>query len=149
MCDRLGDPTLASAGRLTLNPLRHLDPMGSLMLILAGFAGLNRCRSTLPPCAAALGWRHVGLSGWPLSPTCLACSLPCSCAQGCFRPLVWPVFCPPRSSSFSNLRSLTWRSSSSTYCRYPRWMATKSSNFSSLPNGAQLLPCCALMGRSC
>lgn len=35
--DVLGDNTPAMAGRLTLNPLAHLDPMGTLMLILAGF----------------------------------------------------------------------------------------------------------------
>ncbi len=29
---RLGDPTAARAGRLTLNPLAHLDPIGVLML---------------------------------------------------------------------------------------------------------------------
>ena len=34
---RLGDNTAAYAGRLTLNPLAHLDPMGSLMLLLVGF----------------------------------------------------------------------------------------------------------------
>ena len=33
----LGDNTAAYAGRLTLNPLAHLDPMGSLMLLLVGF----------------------------------------------------------------------------------------------------------------
>lgn len=32
-----GDETPRAAGRLTLNPLRHLDIMGSLMLIFAGF----------------------------------------------------------------------------------------------------------------
>lgn len=32
-----GDNTPASQGRLTLNPLAHLDLMGSLMLIVAGF----------------------------------------------------------------------------------------------------------------
>ena len=32
-----GDNTPRINGRLTLNPLAHLDPMGSLMLILAGF----------------------------------------------------------------------------------------------------------------
>ena len=35
--DRFGDPTPRSNGRLTLNPMAHLDPMGSLMLIVAGF----------------------------------------------------------------------------------------------------------------
>jgi Zn-dependent protease len=38
--DRLGDPTARYAGRLTLNPIPHLDPFGSillpLMLTLAG-----------------------------------------------------------------------------------------------------------------
>ena len=33
----LGDNTAAYEGRLTLNPLSHLDPMGSLMLLLVGF----------------------------------------------------------------------------------------------------------------
>ena len=33
----LGDNTAANAGRLTLNPLAHLDPMGSLMLLFVGF----------------------------------------------------------------------------------------------------------------
>jgi Zn-dependent protease len=32
-----GDETAADAGRLTLNPLVHLDVLGSLMLIVAGF----------------------------------------------------------------------------------------------------------------
>lgn len=31
---KLGDPTPKSMGRLTLNPLAHLDPIGSLVLIL-------------------------------------------------------------------------------------------------------------------
>ena len=29
---RLGDPTAKQAGRLTLNPLVHLDPFGSVLL---------------------------------------------------------------------------------------------------------------------
>jgi len=32
-----GDSTPKDAGRLTLNPLKHLDPMGTLVLIFAGF----------------------------------------------------------------------------------------------------------------
>lgn len=35
--DRLGDPTPRSQGRLTLNPLAHLDPIGTLMLVLFRF----------------------------------------------------------------------------------------------------------------
>lgn len=33
----LGDRTAKEAGRLTLNPLAHLDPLGTLMLFIAGF----------------------------------------------------------------------------------------------------------------
>lgn len=35
--DKLGDPTPRAYGRLTLNPLAHLDPLGTLMLILVHF----------------------------------------------------------------------------------------------------------------
>lgn len=35
--DRLGDPTPKLAGRLTLNPVAHLDPIGTLLLFFAGF----------------------------------------------------------------------------------------------------------------
>jgi len=35
VADRLGDPTPRDAGRLTLNPLKHLDPLGTLMLLVA------------------------------------------------------------------------------------------------------------------
>jgi Zn-dependent protease len=31
-----GDPTAKNLGRLTLNPIRHLDPLGVVMLVLAG-----------------------------------------------------------------------------------------------------------------
>ena len=34
---RMGDPTAKRSGRLSLNPLKHLDPVGTLMLFLAGF----------------------------------------------------------------------------------------------------------------
>ncbi len=35
--DKLGDDTPRRQGRLTLNPFAHLDPVGSLLLIFAGF----------------------------------------------------------------------------------------------------------------
>lgn len=35
--DRLGDPTPRMQGRVTLNPLSHLDPVGTLALLLLGF----------------------------------------------------------------------------------------------------------------
>jgi Zn-dependent protease len=34
---RMGDATAKWSGRLSLNPLKHLDPIGTLMLFLAGF----------------------------------------------------------------------------------------------------------------
>jgi Zn-dependent protease len=32
MADRLGDPTARHAGRLTLNPMPHIDPIGSILI---------------------------------------------------------------------------------------------------------------------
>lgn len=37
VADLLGDPTPRYAGRLTLNPLRHVDPVGLLMLLIVRF----------------------------------------------------------------------------------------------------------------
>ena len=34
---RLGDPTARNMGRMTLNPIAHIDPIGFIMLILVGF----------------------------------------------------------------------------------------------------------------
>ena len=43
MADRLGDPTARMMGRISANPIRHIDPMGTiilpaLLLLTAGFA---------------------------------------------------------------------------------------------------------------
>ena len=38
---RLGDPTAKAHGRLTLNPLKHLDTWGTVMLVVT-FLGLRR-----------------------------------------------------------------------------------------------------------
>src|SRR3990172_2899024 len=37
VADRLGDPTARLQGRLTLNPLPHIDPLGALAFVIAGF----------------------------------------------------------------------------------------------------------------
>lgn len=37
MADKLGDKTPRFQGRLTLNPMSHIDPLGALMIILCGF----------------------------------------------------------------------------------------------------------------
>lgn len=34
---KLGDPTARSLGRLSLNPLKHLDPLGALCMLIFGF----------------------------------------------------------------------------------------------------------------
>lgn len=38
---RHGDPTAKMLGRLTMNPLKHLDPIGTLMLIASMFSGFG------------------------------------------------------------------------------------------------------------
>ena len=37
VAERLGDPTARLAGRLTFNPLPHIDPLGAVAFVLAGF----------------------------------------------------------------------------------------------------------------
>ena len=34
---KMGDPTAKNLGRITLNPIKHLDPIGSLFMLLFGF----------------------------------------------------------------------------------------------------------------
>ncbi len=38
---KLGDPTAKNLGRLTLNPIKHLDPIGFICMLLAGFGWAN------------------------------------------------------------------------------------------------------------
>ena len=38
---KLGDPTAKNLGRLTLNPIKHLDPIGFVCMLLAGFGWAN------------------------------------------------------------------------------------------------------------
>ena len=37
VANKMGDPTAKWLGRLTLNPIKHLDPIGALMLLIVGF----------------------------------------------------------------------------------------------------------------
>ena len=37
VANKLGDPTAKNQGRLTLNPVAHLDPVGSMMILFVGF----------------------------------------------------------------------------------------------------------------
>ncbi len=34
---KFGDPTARNQGRLTLNPVKHIDPIGMLLIVIAGF----------------------------------------------------------------------------------------------------------------
>jgi Zn-dependent protease len=49
VADRLGDPTPRRAGRLTLNPIPHLDLVGSLLFLAAG-----------------IGWAYTPVDPWRL-----------------------------------------------------------------------------------
>ncbi len=37
VASKLGDPTAKNLGRLSINPLHHLDPIGTVMMLLFGF----------------------------------------------------------------------------------------------------------------
>ena len=37
VANRVGDPTAKNLGRITLNPLNHLDPLGSILILVVGF----------------------------------------------------------------------------------------------------------------
>lgn len=37
VADQMGDKTARHLGRVTLNPLKHLDPIGTLLLLIVGF----------------------------------------------------------------------------------------------------------------
>ncbi len=73
IADRLGDLTPREAGRLTLNPLVHLDIFGSLLLLVSGFGWAKP--TPINPAALRQNSRYgllwVSLSG-PLSNFVLA-----------------------------------------------------------------------------
>ncbi len=39
--DKLGDPTGRYLGRITLNPIKHLDPLGTVMIVVSSYAGFG------------------------------------------------------------------------------------------------------------
>jgi Zn-dependent protease len=53
----MGDPTAKSMGRLSLNPLKHLDPMGTVMLFVLGFGWAK----PVPVNFGLLRDRHMGM----------------------------------------------------------------------------------------
>ncbi|WP_066367489.1 site-2 protease family protein [Neobacillus fumarioli] len=70
---KFGDMTAKNQGRLTLNPMSHLDPFGTLLILIAGFGWarpvpVNRFHFKKPRLAGVL----VSIAG-PLSNLILAC----------------------------------------------------------------------------
>lgn len=70
---RFGDPTAKKQGRLTLNPMQHLDPIGTLLIFIAGFGWarpvpVNRFFFKKPRIAGI----SVSIAG-PISNLLLAC----------------------------------------------------------------------------
>jgi len=39
--DRLGDPTPRSEGRISINPIDHLDPLGTLLMVISSITGIG------------------------------------------------------------------------------------------------------------
>ncbi len=81
--DRLGDPTAREAGRVTLNPLRHIDPFFTillpLVLVLSGTGIIFGGARPVPVDVARLrrprrDWALVGAAG-PLSNLAIAVAL--------------------------------------------------------------------------
>lgn len=69
---KLGDPTAKAMGRLSLNPKYHLDPVGSLMMLLFGFGWAK----PVPVNAANFKNRKLGMAitafAGPVSNLCLS-----------------------------------------------------------------------------
>lgn len=57
---QLGDPTSRRLGRLSLNPIRHLDPIGTIMLLLVGF-GWGKPVPVNPAAFGTNALRRMGL----------------------------------------------------------------------------------------
>jgi Zn-dependent protease len=74
---RLGDDTARLLGRLSLNPLAHLDPFGMLLLVLAGFGYGKPVPFNESRLRSAVGVTLVALAG-PLANLGLAalCAIP-------------------------------------------------------------------------
>jgi Zn-dependent protease len=74
---RLGDDTARLLGRLSLNPMAHLDPFGTLLLVLAGFGYGKPVPFNESRLRSALGVTFVALAG-PLANLVLAalCAIP-------------------------------------------------------------------------
>lgn len=59
----LGDDTPARHGRLTLNPIAHLDLLGSIMFLIIGFGWAYTPITPSKLRGGAMGWAGVSLAG--------------------------------------------------------------------------------------
>ena len=70
--NKLGDPTARYQGRLTLNPLKHLDPIGSILMIVCGIGWARRSTPIISK-TPRWGWPSLRWPGrcptccWPIS----------------------------------------------------------------------------------
>jgi Zn-dependent protease len=77
VANRLGDDTARLMGRLSLNPMAHLDPFGTLLIVLAGFGYGKPVPFNESRIREAFGVSAVALAG-PFANVVLAaiCALP-------------------------------------------------------------------------
>src|SRR5438309_6795649 len=77
VANRLGDDTARLMGRMSLNPMAHLDPFGTLLIVLAGFGYGKPVPFNESRLRSALGVSAVALAG-PFANLILAalCALP-------------------------------------------------------------------------
>ncbi|MBI1886229.1 MAG: site-2 protease family protein [Chloroflexi bacterium] len=80
VADSLGDPTPRRAGRVSLNPLAHLDPAGTVLLFMVGFGwgkpvpvngyalrnGVKAGMATVAGAGPVANFAVAGLAGLPL-----------------------------------------------------------------------------------
>jgi Zn-dependent protease len=98
VADRLGDSTARYLGRISLNPLVHLDPMGTLMMFFAALSGrgigwgkpvpVNPMRLRYGP---RVGMGIVSFAG-PLANLCLAALFGLPLRLGVRMPGTLPLF---------------------------------------------------------
>lgn len=97
-----GDPTAKHNGRVTLNPLKHLDPIGTLMLLFSGIMGWAKPVPVNPlnlhP--IRLGQVMVSLAG-PLTNL----SLGIICGLGL---RAWTAWAPADHAAYATVRTLLY-----------------------------------------
>ena len=116
----LGDDTAKSKGRLTLNPLAHLDPAGTVMIVVVGFGWGkptpvnparfgNRMRSGMAMVSFAGPISNLIVASLAAIPVKIGCSAPASWDSPCFR--ANPARCGLIFSDRSSSSTSCWRRS--------------------------------------